>query len=265
MNRFFARSSVLLALFAATGCVASKSSLDDGANLNAGSSEDTGGTGESTGASSTAGMTSTSGPDTATTGMTTGANPTTATTNDTNDDDNEEESDDDPSGAALDVAVPEGCAGIDHGSCWEAMTAACDGAGSWNYDDPDCVAAVESCYPVDIPGVSPPNFIEACHSEPSDDCDFKGTPEACGAAFCACAVGEYPFDWNNCWHVLLLACDPNGTGDCNAALAGCYPGETPEDYAACYQQVMDGDYECNCPMCGQHDECEASLTECLAG
>ena len=79
-------------------------------------------------------------------------------------------------------------------------------------------------------------------------------------------MGAYPYDWNNCWHLLLVGCSIAATSDCEAVLAGCYPAATVGEYEQCRQQVIENvgpEGECNCPRCGFHEQCEDALDTCL--
>ena len=158
---------------------------------------------------------------------------------------------------------PAECAGIDHATCWAAASAVCEGQGNWNVSQA-CVDAVAQCYPLGPAVLSPFDVIHGCHAEPSPDCGTNNGA-ACGAAFCACTVGAYPFDWTNCWHLTLVACFEGGQSDCAAVVSMCYPGSTEAEYDACFSQVMDDvGSGCNCPMCGVHESCEVALSACLA-
>lgn len=254
MDRSYARFSVLLALLAATGCVASKSSLDDGANLNAGSSDDTAGTTDGPGQSSTVGMTSTSGPDTATGAMTTGANPT------TNDDDQDEET---AEGVALDVATGLGeCELIDHPSCYPAVLDACGPSSGWELDE-TCMAAILQCYPMGTPLLSPTTIVDTCASEIDGECLATDAP-GCSEQLCNCTLGGYPFDWENCFHLAQVGCADGDSSECTAVLEACYPGATFEELQACYEEVTTVNTECECITCDQGEQCELALGECLA-
>ena len=156
------------------------------------------------------------------------------------------------------------CAAIDHGTCFSAVQAACDGNGNWDADD-DCVAAVLDCYPVGTDALATSDVIDFCSAEFGEEC-IGGNGPGCGQTFCECTAGVYPFDWNNCWHLLLLGCSPGVDSDCVSVLASCYPGATVAEYEACRDQInSQGEGECNCPMCDAHVACEASLDECLGG
>jgi len=159
---------------------------------------------------------------------------------------------------------PPECAGIDHATCWATANTACTGQGNWNITQA-CVDAVAQCYSLGPAVLSPVDVIELCHAEPSEDCAYSNDA-ACGAAFCACTVGAYPFDWTNCWHLTLAACLDGAQSDCAAVVSMCYPGATEAEYDACFSQVMeDVGNDCNCPMCGIHESCETALSACLAG
>ncbi|MCY1004234.1 hypothetical protein OV079_01345 [Nannocystis pusilla] len=158
--------------------------------------------------------------------------------------------------------LPEGCVGLDHETCFGEMVDACAGQGNWNVTQA-CVDAVASCYPIGAPVLAPSDVVSFCSAEVSHECLFEGGP-GCGETFCTCTAGGYPFDWDNCWHLLLLGCYPGVGSDCEAALAGCYPGVSVEELSACQDQVMDTvGHECNCPMCSIHEQCEDALELCL--
>ncbi|MCY1064681.1 hypothetical protein OV090_07905 [Nannocystis sp. RBIL2] len=158
--------------------------------------------------------------------------------------------------------LPEGCVGLDHPTCFGAMVDACVGQGNWNVT-PACVDAVANCYPIGAPVLAPSDVVQACSAEFDAVCLHSSAP-GCGETFCTCTAGGYPFDWNNCWHLLLLGCYPGVASDCEAALAGCYPGVSVEAFSTCQDQVMeDVGQGCNCPMCSIHEECEDALEVCL--
>lgn len=160
-----------------------------------------------------------------------------------------------------DEPVP-ACVGIDHPVCYPAALDACVGFGNWDVTQ-GCVDAVTACYPYGTEVLTPTQIILACAAELNEDCLFNDGP-GCGETFCACTAGGYPYDWDNCWHLTLLACDPGLGGNCEEVLAVCYPGATPEEYSACKFQVDDElDGGCNCPMCSVHEQCEDALDVCL--
>lgn len=161
------------------------------------------------------------------------------------------------------VPLPAECVGIDHATCWTEASAACHGAGGW--ETQACVDTVAQCYSLGPPVVSPFDVLDLCHAEPSAACGSTN-PAQCGADFCACMVGAFPFDWNNCWHLTLAACYGAKYSDCAAVLSMCYPGATQAEYETCRYQVMDDvELSCGCPSCGMQEACEASLSACLAG
>jgi hypothetical protein len=159
---------------------------------------------------------------------------------------------------------PAACVGIDHETCYPAVLEACLGEGRWD-DTPECSAAVVACYPMGPPALAVGDVIQFCIAELSEGCLFNDGP-GCGETFCACTAGAFPYDWDNCWHLTLLACMPGFNSDCAQVLGGCYPGATVPELEACQQQVMEtvGD-ECNCPMCSIHEQCEVALDACLGG
>lgn len=164
---------------------------------------------------------------------------------------------------ALDVATPT-CKLVDAESCYPTTLAACVEATSWS-TDADCVAAIESCYPFHASALAPATVIEACDAELEESCLATNAP-GCSDVLCECTLGVYPYDWDNCWDLLLVGCEPGGASDCATVLAGCYPGATVEQYATCRQQVMDEtpiEGGCNCPACGFAAQCEDELDACM--
>lgn len=164
--------------------------------------------------------------------------------------------------------IPAACLAVDHETCYDAVIAAClsDGHGTW-FETPACVAAVQDCYPIGTQALATADVIEFCSAEFSAACLKQNLP-GCSETFCTCTAGGYPFDWNNCWDLTLIACWPWGevTSDCEAVLAGCYPGATLGEYEQCRQQVYENvgpEGECYCPMCGFHEQCEDALDACL--
>ena len=157
---------------------------------------------------------------------------------------------------------PAACATVDHDACFTSALEACQGEGNWQVT-PACVDAVLACYPITTDVLTPTDVIEFCHAEFPGDCLSNNAP-GCSETFCDCTAGVYPFDWTNCWDLLLIGCHPGVTSDCPAALAGCYPDATVAQYDVCRQQVIDTvGQECDCPMCDAHVECEQALDACL--
>lgn len=163
--------------------------------------------------------------------------------------------------SSLDVSgLPGECTAIDHDTCFSAAVEACYGDGDWD-EDQECIDAVQGCYPFGTTLIDPAVLIEACHDETAG-CTSENSP-GCGETFCECTVGAYPYDWNNCWHLVLLACDPDGGINCDGVLAECYPDATVPQAEQCRAQVIDDNNECSCPMCGVHEQCEDAVAECL--
>lgn len=159
--------------------------------------------------------------------------------------------------------LPEGCVGLDHSTCFDAMVAACAGQGSWNVTSA-CVDAVTSCYPMGTQVLEAVDIVGFCSAEIDGQCLYSGGP-GCGETYCTCTAGGYPYDWNNCWHLLLIACREDTASDCESVLAGCYPGVSVEVFSTCQAQVKeDLGPDCNCAMCSIHEECKTALDSCLA-
>jgi hypothetical protein len=247
MHHARAPIALVLGLLVTGGCLASKSSLEDG-----GQPLVDGETGDSAG---TAGTT-TDGPGASSAGGS-GSVGTTAADEDATEAD-------DGAGLKLDVGVPAGCVGIDLDGCFAAAIAACDEGGGWLVDE-SCVAAVVACFPLGTSLLAPRDITDACSAELAGECLSDDLP-GCGLSFCRCTVGSYPFDWNNCWHLTTTACAAGSASDCEAVVQSCYPDVTVAEFEACYTQVTQADlgYGCNCPNCGFHEECEAELATCLA-
>jgi hypothetical protein len=158
--------------------------------------------------------------------------------------------------------VPPECLAVDHETCYDAALAACVGAGNWLVT-PACIDAVQSCYPIGTQTLAAADVIGFCSAEVEEACGSKNAP-GCSETFCTCTAGAFPYDWNNCWHLLLVAClHPAVASDCEAVLAGCYPAVTVGEYQECRQQVIEGDSQCNCPGCGEPEPCEDALDACL--
>ncbi|MDC0668514.1 hypothetical protein [Nannocystis radixulma] len=162
--------------------------------------------------------------------------------------------------------IPPECLAIDHKACFDAALDACAVFGSWNVTQA-CVDAVQDCYPIGTQKLVAADVIDFCHAEFPGDCLSKNDP-GCSETFCACTAGAYPYDWNNCWHLLLVACWTWGApaSDCETVLSGCYPGATVSEYEECrYQALLEVGQEgsCYCPMCGHHEQCEDALAACL--
>jgi hypothetical protein len=155
------------------------------------------------------------------------------------------------------------CAAVDHDTCYPAVLAACEGNGNWEVDD-DCLTAVADCYPTGSDVLSPRAVILACDAELEESCLFSNAP-GCGQTLCECNAGAYPYDWTNCWHILMIACQAGGTEDCGAAVTSCYPDATPAEWEICAGTIGNEIEDCDCPMCGVHEACEAALTECMNG
>lgn len=163
-----------------------------------------------------------------------------------------------------DEGLPDACATADHATCFAAIVDACKGEGNWGVSQA-CVDAVAACYPLGTDVLAPADIVEFCSAEFDAGCLSKRSP-GCGETFCACTAGAFPFDWDDCWHLTLVGCHDSAQSDCQAVLDGCYPGHTPEQYGVCFGQVLQAvGFECDCPMCGIHEQCEVALDACLGG
>jgi hypothetical protein len=247
MHHAHAPIALVLGLLVTGGCLASKSSLEDGGQPLV--------DGETGGSAGTAGTT-TDGPGASSAGGS-GSVGTTAADEDATEAD-------DGAGWKLDVApLPAGCEGIDLDACFADAIAACEGDGGWLVDEA-CVEAVVACFPLGTSLLAPSDITEACSAELSGECLFDELP-GCGQAFCVCTAGSFPYDWTNCWHLTTTACRDGSSSDCEAVVQSCYPDATVAEYEACFTQVTQADLPnyCDCPNCGFHEECEAELAACL--
>lgn len=167
--------------------------------------------------------------------------------------------------STTDQGIAPECMGVDHSTCFASVIDACHIENGWTIT-PACVDGVAQCYPLGPgAGVSPIDVINLCGAEFDSTCFDENAP-GCGATFCDCMAGAFPFDWTNCWHLVTTACRYGPNSDCDAVLSTCYPGATKPEFEACFQQVYeDVGHECDCPMCSIHEQCEAGLAECLAG
>jgi hypothetical protein len=155
----------------------------------------------------------------------------------------------------------EGSDTIDHAACYPAVLEACNSGEGWSYEEPACIAAVSSCFPLGTDAFGVDDMISVCSAEIEETCLILDD-EGCSQTFCECTIGVYPFDWSNCWNVLFVACNPFQDNDCVGPLAGCYPDATVEEYQAC-REVVSRDDDCICSSCGAQVQCEAALAECL--
>ncbi|WP_434425776.1 hypothetical protein [Nannocystis pusilla] len=142
------------------------------------------------------------------------------------------------------------------------MVEACIGQGNWDVT-PACIDAVTDCYPLGTQVLAASDVVGFCSAELEEGC-LSGNAPGCGETLCTCTAGGSPYDWNNCWHLLLVACLDGLDGDCETVLDGCYPGVSVAAFSQCQDQVVeDIGYECDCPQCGIHEQCEDALELCL--
>jgi hypothetical protein len=158
------------------------------------------------------------------------------------------ETGDDPTGAPH----AEQCIGLDHEVCYAEIVAGCTAKDTGQA----CIG-----YPFGPTPIFARDIFGLCRAElPQEQCYGESPPPECGPAYCDCVAGAYPFDWTNCFHLTAAACVWGEDSDCPTALAECYPGVALADYETCVSEL---DWECNCPMCGNHVECEEALSACL--
>ena len=128
----------------------------------------------------------------------------------------------------------------------------------------ECIDLIDSCYgTVRPPAVSTDTLHDLCEAELEGYCLDAASP-GCGETYCACIAGEYPFDWDNCFHLTLAGCRPSSSeAECDATLALCYPSGTQQQWDDCYDDILEEAPNCNCPMCGRADQCEVLLDACM--